>query len=175
MRDDPECLQPKRATGGWTRRCPRCSHLNPAALSECENNCGEDISGVGAVLVETLQDEAPASPEQRAADGCAVASITLESLALPEVRLTVHDGEIVGREGDVDPSAVPKSQQIQRRHVRVFRENATWYAEHLRGSTGTTFTTVDGHRCKEGVASPLEDGAVISLSYAPFRVRIERE
>jgi len=153
----------------WKRRCPKCEHQNPPTSSECEKD-GEDISDVEPVRVGPADELSHAAEFPRARQG---EFLILESLELPEVRLTVRDGEIVGREGDVDPSAVPKSDQIQRKHARFFMKNSNWHVEHLPGSTGTTFTTVDGRRCTERMDAPLQHGSIVSLTYAPFRVRMD--
>lgn len=76
-------------------------------------------------------------------------------------RWTIHEHELViGRGGEC--GLVLPERQVSREHIRIFRENDTYYLEDLDSKNGTW---VNGKQVKAAIV-PLRDGDEIQIALA---------
>ncbi|MEI7831789.1 MAG: FHA domain-containing protein [bacterium] len=168
----------------FMKYCPLCGAENPRQQAFCTSCLDGDLSTTpveprrkqpaakvaAAVVVPEgipvmVTPEKPADTRQVGSPQCCI----LETIDNANLRFTVIDGQTVGRTdaADVALHDVPKLDWISGVHVRLFRRNEQWYAQHMGG---TNFIKVDGEMYSGHEEVAIYDGSILVLSLTPFRV-----
>lgn len=69
------------------------------------------------------------------------ARATLECTSEPGTMLLVSSGDTIGREGDVDVTALKDAEYLSRKHARFHHKAGKWFVENL---STKSFTYVNG-------------------------------
>lgn len=92
----------------------------------------------------------------------------VECAAHPDFWAQVKDGDVIGREGQIDPSGLPNSQRISRIHATFLKVDGQW---SLRAEKTTHPTKIGIRKLEPGEIVPLTDGTHIVLADTVFIFR----
>lgn len=84
----------------------------------------------------------------------------LECTSEPGVELSVTSGDIIGREGTVDVTALSDAEYLSRKHARFRQRVGKWYVENL---STKSFTYVNGKRVEPNTEVEITDGDKVTL------------
>ena len=84
----------------------------------------------------------------------------LECSSEPGVALKIVNGAVIGREGDVDVTALADAEYLSRRHARFLLRNGRWFVENL---STKSFTYVNGSQVEAGTEVEIKAGDRITL------------
>jgi len=79
----------------------------------------------------------------------------LECTSEPGVNLTVKAGDIIGREGDVDLTALKDAEYLSRKHARFALKANKWFVENL---STKSFTYVNGQQVEPKTSVEIKPG-----------------
>lgn len=92
-----------------------------------------------------------------------------------EVKLTIIDGTVIGRLGDVNPKFFFDYPKVGRRHCEFKFKHGKWYVRNVNAVNGTLIngTLINVNRGEESFFNELKQGDVISIANAHFEVSLE--
>lgn len=171
------------AEGIYGKKCPKCGHINDEFAMVCSKGCPGGLSRItaqyykqdetqekDATVISAFQDIKPQ-----------VQSSTLEEtirIELPFPKLycesnpnfvvEIKNGYVIGREGDINVTPLPRSGYISRRHATFLREENNWF---LKAESKTNPTMVNFKQLNPGEIAPLKDNDRITLADTTFIFR----
>lgn len=97
---------------------------------------------------------------------------TLECSSAPGATLSVGNGDIVGREGDVDLTGLKDAEYLSRRHARFHLRKSGWFVENL---STKSFTYVNGVQVEAGTEVEIKTGDRVTLGIIRCTFREPRD
>ncbi len=88
------------------------------------------------------------------------AGASLECSSEPGVVLSVHSGNIIGREGDVDLTSLKDAEYLSRKHARFHFDGSKWLVENL---STKSFTYVNGKQVPPNTQVEITTGDKLTL------------
>lgn len=154
------------------RVCPVCRTECPEDVFACPRD-GSDL------LMEpiVLRADAPAAEtvpppcESASQEGATAAHLVLESIEVPGLKFVVREGQCVGRgeAADIVLAGSPHFGHISRRMAVFFCRGEQWFIQHVATSN---YIKVDGCEYEDDTEVAIEDGSVVGLPLAMFRVKV---
>jgi pSer/pThr/pTyr-binding forkhead associated (FHA) protein len=89
----------------------------------------------------------------------------LYSQSSPDFIVEIKDGYVVGREGDIDITSLPRSEYISRKHATFIHRGGNWF---LRAESLTNSTRINFERLDPGKEQALKDNDLIVLADTTF-------
>lgn len=124
---------------GPTQPCPRCGYRNPSFVMLCPH-CGTDIS------------EAACAPAQADAE-TSTPPVSILHAEINGLSRKLKPGDVLGREGTVDPDYFLSIGTVSRHHVRIDYRKGTWWVTTPASVKNTT--KLDGHELHRGEPTAL--------------------
>ncbi len=169
----------------YGKKCPICGHINPDKAAECEKKCGsllrvsaqyykqEEIQEEDRqeIVPQHIQPQAQLPPPEKHEAIIRMPSISpkLYCEFNPNFIVEIKNGDVIGREGNIDVTPLPRSQYISRRHAIFIQQGSNWF---LRAESRTNPTIVNFRRLNPGEMEPLKDNDRITLADTTFIFRI---
>ena len=178
--------------------CRHCGNSVEAEIYQLCKKCGREFSGNSCLQCEEVENKTePLSQPQNqitcsdcgssniiGAEKCCKCgksfeadgdkggnispSLTCESH--PHFWANIKDGDVIGREGQIDPTGLQNSQRISRKHATFLKINGQW---NLRAENTTWPTKIGMNKLEPGETAPLKDGSYIVLADTVFIFRSE--
>lgn len=173
--------------GIYGKKCPKCEHINEEFALACEK-CHKSLSRISARYHKSPETEVeektktmpqtediqpqPSIPQKH--QPTVRAEISQPKLRCETYPFTANitDGAIIGREGTIDISSLPKSDCISRKHASFIFKDGDWY---IRVCTEPKIpknkTKVNSEIIEPGQLRILKDGDKITLADTTFIFR----
>lgn len=174
--------------GNLIKKCPKCGHNNKDTAMVC-SKCKTSLTRITPEYYKIPQQEEPvkepppSSPEEhhsKTSPGKG-GTILLKAIApklscesYPGFEVEIQDGYVIGREGDIDVTVLPRSKFISRKHASFIKQGEIWYlrdefpADPIEGKNATK---VNLKTLKPGDTEPLKDNDKIVLADTVFIFR----
>jgi hypothetical protein len=176
------------------KKCPKCNHQNDTWKSNCSKckthldkiyqiceKCGNEFSGDLCNCTKDVdrhikQDDAGNSnvfknhfeSEKRSNTMSQSSSPRIYCQEDPHFVTDIKDGDVIGREGKIDVTPLPRSIRISRKHATFLFKNGQWF---LRAEATTNSTKIGLRVIAEGEEVPLKDNDRIVLADIIFIFR----
>ncbi len=170
--------------------CPQCGTINNEYAIYCTNpRCRGTLMNVNPVVVEESPQTVPkdnireseketrvevekdvaARPLIQPTEVLGTTAARLEYVGTPTFAFKVHNGDTVGRAGDVNISALERSRFISGQHISLHIFRGVW---HLKSLSQTNKTYLNGEEIPRGSSRELADGDIITLANTNFTFRV---
>ena len=159
--------------------CPKtdCKHINDPFATYCANpECKSSLLYVNPVYMVygSLNNAAGSSSRPSVVPATDRLEVIEEAILhcsdQPSFLFKVKSGDIIGRAGDVNISALERSNYISREHARFFLHEETWQLENL---SKINPTLVNGQNISTGYTHSLSNGDEIILANTVFIFRFQ--
>lgn len=118
--------------------CQECNERVPdTRYTECER-CGREIPAESELCSDCLEKETLSQQEPNKQDGGdKLSEPRIISQRDPTIQTVVRPGSVIGREGDINTTALGNNY-ISRKHATFVFENGKWFIRNLNPVNGTS-------------------------------------